>query len=284
MGSAKPIGVFDSGYGGLTVLRSLTDRLPEYDFLYLGDNARAPYGTRSFETVYTYTLEAVNWFFDQGCSLVILACNTASAKALRTIQQKDLPMLAPSKRVLGVIRPTTESIGKYTKTQHVGIFGTAGTVRSGSYPIEIERFFPDLKIFQVACPMWVPLIENFELQNPGSGYFVQKYVDELMSLSASIDTILLACTHYPILQNEIEEILKPDISVISQGSIVAEALYDYLNRHPEIDANCSKNGQSTFFTTDDPEVFSQKASFFYGQRIDAKLAVLSHVKMQDKVD
>ncbi|MGG9961898.1 glutamate racemase [Ferruginibacter sp. SUN106] len=262
-----PIGVFDSGYGGLTVLKEIVDQLPQYDYLYLGDNARAPYGTRSFETVYQYTLECVQWFFSQGCSLVILACNTASAKALRTIQQNDLPKIDTIKRVLGVIRPTTEVIGSFSKTNAVGILGTNGTVQSGSYPIEIAKFYPNIKVYQQACPMWVPLIENNEHQSAGADYFVQKEMGKLLQQSPDIDTILLACTHYPLLMNKIQQFIPQGIKVLSQGKIVAGSLKEYLIRHPEMEARCSKNGQLSFFTTDSTEDFDNHASNFYGKPV-----------------
>src|SRR6516164_3034977 len=226
MSSMQPIGVFDSGYGGLTILKEFITILPDYDFIYLGDNARAPYGNRSYDTVYHYTLESVQWLFQQGCPLVILACNTASAKALRTIQQNDLQKIDAEKRVLGVIRPTTEIIGTFTKTGKVGILATTGTVQSASYPIEIEKFFPDLEIFQQACPMWVPLIENNEHLQPGADYFVKEYIDELMSQEQGIDTLLLACTHYPLLREKIKEGLSSQVNIISQGEIVANSLAD----------------------------------------------------------
>jgi len=262
-----PIGVFDSGYGGLTVLKEIVDQLPQYDYLYLGDNARAPYGTRSFETVYHYTLECVQWFFSQGCSLVILACNTASAKALRTIQQNDLPKIDSSKRVLGVIRPTTEVIGGFSKKNAVGILGTNGTVQSGSYPIEIAKFYPQTKVYQQACPMWVPLIENNEHQSAGADYFVQKDMDKLMQQSQDIDTILLACTHYPLLMDKIQLFTPQGITILSQGKIVADSLKEYLARHPEMEARCSKNGQLSFFTTDSTEDFDNHAANFYGKPV-----------------
>ncbi|GAB2837769.1 glutamate racemase [Ferruginibacter profundus] len=262
-----PIGVFDSGYGGLTVLKEIVDQLPQYDYLYLGDNARAPYGTRSFETVYQYTLECVQWFFSQGCSLVILACNTASAKALRSIQQNDLPKIDAAKRVLGVIRPTTEIIGSFSKTNAVGILGTNGTVQSGSYPIEITRFYPGVKVYQQACPMWVPLIENNEHQSAGADYFVQKEIGKLLQQSPDIDTILLACTHYPLLMNKIQQFTPQGIKILSQGKIVADSLNEYLGRHPEMEARCSKNGQLSFFTTDSTEDFDNHATNFYGKPV-----------------
>ena len=261
----NPIGVFDSGYGGLTVLKEIVQSLPQYDYIYMGDNARAPYGPRSFDTVYQYTWQCVQWFFNKGCNLVILACNTASAKALRTIQQNDLAINYPGKRVLGVIRPTTEIIGNFSNTGHVGIFGTQGTVASNSYPIEIKKFYPDLQVFQEACPMWVPLVENNEYENPGADYFIKKHVDHLLGQAAGIDTILLACTHYPLLTKKIREFLPVGISIVSQGEIVSNSLVDYLKRHPEMESLCSKNGQRKFFTTDDPADFDAHASIFFGE-------------------
>ncbi|PZX62808.1 glutamate racemase [Hydrotalea sandarakina] len=265
-----PIGVFDSGYGGLTILKDIAALLPQYDYLYLGDNARTPYGSRSFETVYHYTLECVKWFFEQGCSLVILACNTASAKALRTIQQKDLPVLAPNKRVLGVIRPTAEIIGQYSLSKQIGILGTQGTVLSQSYPIEIQKFFPEVTVWQQACPMWVPLIENNEHLNEGANYFVNKYIQQLLQQNANIDTILLACTHYPLLYPKIKAALPAHIQVIMQGNIVAQSLQNYLQRHPEIEAKCTQNGRQAFYTTDDDSIFEQQATLFYGSEITAQ--------------
>ncbi|MEO6356983.1 MAG: glutamate racemase [Ferruginibacter sp.] len=269
-----PIGVFDSGYGGLTVLREIKSRLPGYDYVYLGDNARAPYGARSFETIYQYTLQCVEWFFKQGCPLVILACNTASAKALRSIQQLNLPLIDPSKRVLGVIRPTSEIIGDYTSTKKVGVLGTAGTVQSSSYPIEIEKFFPTVQVFQQACPMWVPLVENSEYDSPGADYFIRKYLDQLFEQSNEIDTVLLACTHYPLLIDKIRAYLPPAISIVSQGEIVANSLVNYLERHPEIESKCSKQGNAVFYTTDSAADFNQKATIFYGKPIHAEHLVL----------
>ncbi len=265
-----PIGVFDSGYGGLTVLKEIVDQLPQYDYLYLGDNARAPYGTRSFDTVYQYTLECVQWFFNQGCSLVVLACNTASAKALRTIQQNDLantPLGDGGKRVLGVIRPTTEIIGSLSKTKQVGILGTNGTVQSNSYPIEIHKFYPEIQVYQHACPMWVPLIENNEYNSPGADYFVKKDIDALLTQSKGIDTVLLACTHYPLLIEKIREFVPADITILTQGKIVASSLAAYLARHPEMDEKCSKNGQRSFFTTDSAEDFDTHAAVFFGKPV-----------------
>jgi glutamate racemase len=275
MASTQPIGVFDSGYGGLTVLKEIVSKLPQYDFIYLGDNARSPYGTRSFETVYHYTLECVRWFFKMGCPLVILACNTASAKALRTIQQTDLPTIDPGKRVLGVIRPTTERIGKLTQTGSVGILATSGTVQSGSYPIEIKKFFPDIKVFQQASPMWVPLVENNEQDGPGADFFVKKYIDLLWAQAGNIDTILLACTHYPLLINKIAQYVPRGVKIISQGEIVANSLENYLLRHPEVEASCSKGAQRTFFTTDSTEDFDHHAGIFYGQELQSRHLLLS---------
>ncbi len=275
--SSQPIGVFDSGYGGLTVLQQIVARLPQYDFIYLGDNARAPYGNRSFETVYHYTWEAVKWFFSMDSPLVILACNTASAKALRTIQQKNLPAINHKKRVLGVIRPTTEIIGNFTKTGNVGILATSGTVQSGSYPIEIKKFFPDIKVYQQACPVWVPLIENNEHNNEGADYFVKKYIELLLKQSKDIDTILLACTHYPLLKNKILQYTPPSTKIISQGEIVANSLADYLQRHPEIESRCSKNGRLNFFTTDSASDFDAHASIFYDKKLKSSHVDLSLV-------
>lgn len=265
--SRGPIGVFDSGYGGLTVLKEITAKLPEYDFIYLGDNARAPYGSRSFDTVYHYTLECVKWFFEQGCPLVILACNTASAKALRTIQQNDLPQIAPSKKVLGVIRPTTEIIGSFTHNNQVGILGTSGTVQSNSYPIEIKKFFPGITVVQEACPMWVPLVENNEHESPGADYFIEKSINQLLAQSPNIDTVLLACTHYPLLINKISQYLPEGTTILSQGRIVADSLYDYLQRHPEITEKLTKTGELEFYTTDSTDDFNSKASIFYGKAV-----------------
>ncbi|HTM91974.1 MAG TPA: glutamate racemase [Flavisolibacter sp.] len=265
-----PIGVFDSGYGGLTVLREFVERLPQYDYLYLGDNARAPYGTRSFETVYRYTLQCVKWLLQQDCPLIILACNTASAKALRSIQQNDLHKLDPNARVLGVIRPTTEIIGKHTQTNSIGILATSGTVQSQSYLIEIEKFFPDVKIEQEACPMWVPLVENNEHQSEGADYFIEEHINNILSRNKDIDTLLLACTHYPLLKEKIEKHLPKNVKLVSQGEIVAESLKDYLHRHPEIETKISKEGKRTFYTTDSPEDFNNKATIFFGERVEAR--------------
>ena len=272
MEAYHPIGVFDSGYGGLTVFRSIAAQLPGYDYIYLGDNRRAPYGNRSFDTVHQYTLECVEWFFKMGCPLVILACNTASAKALRTIQQLDLPRIAQDKRVLGVIRPTAEVIGSYTKSNSVGVLGTKGTVTSGSYEIEINKFFPDIRVHQLACPMWVPLIENGEYQSDGADYFVQKYLDELLNDAPDIDTILLACTHYPLLTDKIKKHLPAGIKLVSQGEIVAASLADYLQRHTEIESKLSKQGKMHFYTTDDTADFDNHATTFFGQKVSSEIA------------
>lgn len=264
---AGPIGVFDSGYGGLTVLKEFIHSLPQYDYLYLGDNARAPYGTRSFETVYEYTLQCVKHLFDQGCQLVILACNTASAKALRSIQQRDLPHIDGHKRVLGVIRPTTEIVGNYTQTGKIGVFATRGTVLSNSYVVEINKLFPKLSVFQEACPMWVPLVENNEHLESGADYFVQKHIQQLLAKDPDIDTILLGCTHYPLLYNKIRAFTPPHITILTQGKIVADSLVDYLKRHPEMDALCSKGGKRDYLTTDDAENFNQQAGTFIGHEV-----------------
>ena len=262
-----PIGVFDSGIGGLTIFKEIEKALPHYDYLYLGDNARVPYGTRSFDTVYHYTWECIQHMFAKGCRLVIVACNTASAKALRNIQQNNLPTLTGLHRVLGVIRPTTELIGKITTSGHVGIFATPGTVSSESYVIEINKFFPSLKVFQQACPMWVPLVENNEHASAGADYFVKKYIDLLLGRSASIDTIILACTHYPLLLKKLKQFLPESIKMISQDKLVADSLVDYLKRHPEIDALCTKTGERQYFTTESTEDFNSKASLFLGKEV-----------------
>ncbi len=270
MQKATPIGVFDSGYGGLTVLKDIIAKLPEYDYLYLGDNARTPYGNRSFETVYHYTLQCVQWFFAQGCPLVILACNTASAKALRTIQQNDLPNIAPDKRVLGVIRPTAEIIGTYSETQSVGILATNGTVASNSYPMEVAKFFPELKVYQQACPLWVPLVESNEHTGHGADYFVKKNLHDIFEKGDDIDVILLACTHYPLLREKIEEYLPLGVKLIAQGEIVATSLADYLQRHPEMESRCSRHGERVFYTTDSTEDFDSHATLFFGEAVQSK--------------
>ncbi len=265
-----PIGVFDSGYGGLTILKEFVSRLPGYDFIYLGDNARTPYGNRSFETVYAYTLECVQHLFDKGCRLVVLACNTASAKALRTIQQQDLPRIDPDRRVLGVIRPTAELVGAITQTKNVGIFATTGTVISASYPLEIAKLFPDVHVFQEACPMWVPLVENNEFDKPGADYFVQQHIERLLKQNDHIDTVILGCTHYPLLMQKINRFIPSHIKVISQGEIVAESLKDYLKRHPEMDAQCSRNNSMHFFTTDSTQIFNEHAAIFFGRPVQSE--------------
>lgn len=267
---AGPIGVFDSGYGGLTVLKAIIRKLPRYDYIYLGDNARAPYGTRSFETVYSYTLECVHQLFSMGCELVILACNTASAKALRTIQQVDLPHIDPEKRVLGVIRPTTEMVGVLSKTKHIGVLGTTGTVASESYPIEIKKFFPGAKVYQVACPIWVPLVENNEFNNEGADFFVKKDIRQLLKKSRKIDTVILGCTHYPLLMKKIKKYLPKGIRVVSQGEIVAAGLADYLKRHPEMEEKCSKGRTVHFLTTDSAYNFDASALKFFGKQVRSK--------------
>ena len=265
-----PIGVFDSGYGGLTILDKIREVLPEYDYIYLGDNARAPYGTRSFEVVYEFTRQAVNKLFDMGCHLVILACNTASAKALRSIQMNDLPQIDPARRVLGVIRPTVECVGEISKNQHIGVLATAGTIKSESYPLEIHKLFPEIQVSGTACPMWVSLVENNESQDEGADYFIRKYIDQLLSKDPQIDTVILGCTHFPILLPKIRQYIPDHISVIAQGEYVAESLKDYLKRHPEMDAKCTKNGNCKFYTTEAEEKFSESASTFLKQQISVK--------------
>ena len=265
-----PIGVFDSGYGGLTILDKIREVLPEYDYIYLGDNARAPYGTRSFEVVYEFTRQVVNKLFDMGCHLVILACNTASAKALRSIQMNDLPSIDPARRVLGVIRPTVECVGEISKNQHIGVLATAGTIKSESYPLEIHKLFPEIQVSGTACPMWVSLVENNESQDEGADYFIRKYIDQLLSKDPQIDTVILGCTHFPILLPKIRQYIPEHISVIAQGEYVAESLKDYLKRHPEMDAKCTKNGNCQFYTTEAEEKFSESASTFLKQQISVK--------------
>ena len=268
--SNQPIGVFDSGYGGLTILKELVATLPEYDYLYLGDNARAPYGDKSFEEVYAYTLQSVEWFFKQGCSLVILACNTASAKALRSIQQNNLPLIDPNKRVLGVIRPTSEVIGQLSHSKHIGILGTQGTIQSESYLIEIAKFFPDIKVTQEACQEWVSIVEKNLYASTEADSFVKYHIDEILSKDAKIDTLLLACTHYPILINKIKQFTPTGINIIAQGEIVAKSLSGYLNNHKEIELKCSKTGEKMFFTTGDVADFNAHASLFFGAKVAAK--------------
>lgn len=264
-----PIGIFDSGYGGLTILDAIRKELPQYDYLYLGDNARAPYGPRSFNIVYRFTLEAVKYLFEQGCQLVILACNTASAKALRTIQQNDLPNIDNTRRVLGVIRPTVEKIGDISKSGNIGILGTVGTVQSRSYDMEINKLHPDFNVYSQSCPLWVPLVENLEANSDGADYFVEKYIKSLLSQNDNIDSIILGCTHYPILIDKIKKFTPSHINIVEQGSIVAKSLTDYLERHPEIESRCSKNGKCTFLTTEDSEKFDSMASIFLNEEIES---------------
>lgn len=268
------IGIFDSGYGGLTVLSEIKSLMPEYDYIYLGDNARAPYGSRSFESVYEFTLEAVEWFFSHGCPLVILACNTASAKALRTIQQVNLPVINPSGRVLGVIRPTAESLSGLSRTNHIGILGTEGTIQSGSYEIEIQKLHPQLTVTGEACPMWVPLVENREFDKPGADYFLKQHINRILEKDPLIDTLILGCTHYPLLMAGIKRFLPAGVKVIAQGSYVAASLKKYLHRHPEMEQRCARNGTVRYFTTESPEKFKQQASLFLNEQVDAKKATL----------
>jgi len=274
MNKYNPIGVFDSGYGGLTVLAEIRKKLPLYDYIYFGDNARAPYGNRSFDVVYEFTLEAVNFLFDKGCPLVILACNTASAKALRTIQQNDLPKIDSFKRVLGVIRPSSEEIESLTKSKHVGILGTNGTIQSQSYLIELKKFAPNIVVQQLACPMWVPLIENNAHDSIPGKMFVKEDVERLLAMDEAIDTIILACTHYPILQEYIQELVGSKIKVIAQGPIVAKKLENYLFVHPEMENAISKNGTCNYLTTENKHVFNEKASQFLGYTIESENVVL----------
>jgi len=267
----KPISVFDSGYGGLTILKSIMEQLPDYDYIYLGDNARTPYGSRSFDVVYEYTRQAVMKLFSMGCHLVILACNTASAKALRTIQQNDLPQFDPMRRVLGVIRPSVEKIPQYTRTGHVGILGTTGTVLSESYPLEIAKIAGNrIIVTQEACPMWVPLVENDETCNPAADYFVRKNLTNLFNQDPEIDTVILGCTHYPLLLSSIDKYLPDDVVLLEQGPIVADSLADYLVRHPEIDKKCSKGGSRHFLTTESVQNFESRASMFLGSPLTAE--------------
>ena len=265
-----PIGIFDSGYGGLTILQKIRERLPQYDYVYLGDNARAPYGTRSFEIVYEFTLQAVRTLFERGCPLVILACNTASAKALRSIQQNDLPGIDASRRVLGVIRPTVEVVPQLSRTGHVGIFATEGTIASQSYPLELHKLAPELTVTGEACPMWVPLVENGEGDKPGADYFIRQHADRLMSSDPLIDTVILGCTHYPILADKIRAALPEGITVVAQGDIVGESLADYLHRHPEMAQRLSQGGRCTYLTTELESRFSRFASLFLGEEVAAK--------------
>ena len=269
-----PIGIFDSGYGGLTILHGIRQLLPRYDYLYLGDNARAPYGPRSFDVVYEFTRQAVVRLFELGCHLVILGCNTASAKALRTIQQHDLPRWDAARRVLGVIRPTVESIGSVTHSRHVGVLATAGTIKSESYPMEIHKLFPDIAVYGQACPLWVPLVENNEAMGDGADYFVKKYIGELLQKDSRIDTVILGCTHYPLLLPKIRRYMPSDVAVVAQGELVAESLKDYLHRHPEMDARCTRGGTCTYCTTEAEEKFSESASTFLNEAVEVHRVTL----------
>ena len=264
--STGPIGVFDSGYGGLTILDKIRGLMPEYDYIYLGDSARCPYGPRSFEVVYEFTLQAVSKLFELGCPLVILACNTASAKALRTIQQINLPVIDATRRVLGVIRPTAECIGEITRSRHVGILATAGTIKSESYLLEIHKLSPDIVVTGEACPMWVSLVENNEYQSEGADYFVKQHINRLLDKDPMIDTIILGCTHYPLLLDKIRQFTPGHIRIIAQGEYVARSLQDYLNRHPEMDARCEKGGKCRFLTTESENKFEESASIFLGRQ------------------
>ena len=272
--SPGPIGVFDSGYGGLTILHQMRQLMPQYDYLYLGDNARAPYGPRSFDIVYQFTREAVMKLFDLGCHLVILACNTASAKALRTIQQNDLPSIDPKRRVLGVIRPTAECIGHITQSRHVGIFATVGTIKSESYMLEIQKLYPDITVTGEPCPMWGPLIENNEYDSPGADYFVEKRIGNLMRRDPKIDSIILGCTHYPLLLNKILKYVPRGVKIIPQGEYVANSLKDYMVRHPEIDVKCSKGGKCHYMTTESVDKFSESAQLFLHETVDVEQVTL----------
>lgn len=269
-----PIGIFDSGYGGLTILRQIRLLMPQYDYLYLGDNARAPYGTRSFDIVYEFTLQAVRYLFEQGCHLVILGCNTASAKALRSIQQNDLPKMDPQRRVLGVIRPTVEVVGTISKSRHVGIMATSGTVRSATYELEIAKLHPDIQVTGEACPMWVPLVENDEYDSPGADYFVKKNIDNLFVRDPQIDSVILGCTHYPLLMNKISRYMPSGVHVIEQGFYVADSLRDYLNRHPEMGAQVTCGGTTRFLTTEQAEAFQSNAAAFMSEPLTAKRVYL----------
>jgi len=264
-----PIGIFDSGYGGLTILKHIREVMPEYDFMYLGDNARTPYGTRSFQVVYEFTLQCVTKLFGMGCPLVILACNTASAKALRTIQQIDLPRLDATRRVLGIIRPTVESIGELTKSRHVGLLATPGTVKSLSYPLEINKLYPDIKVTGESCPIWVPLVESGESQSEGADFFVRRHVESLLSKDSLIDTIILGCTHYPLLLDKIRKYVPDGIRIVSQGEYVSSSLKLYMERHPEMDARCTKGGSCRYYTTESVDTFLPNASIFLNSVVDA---------------
>lgn len=269
-----PIGIFDSGYGGLTILREIRKIMPQYDYLYLGDNARTPYGTRSFDVVYEFTIQAVRYLFKQGCHLVILACNTASAKALRTIQQYDLPSLAPNRRVLGVIRPTVEVAGDISKSHHIGIMATPGTVRSKTYELEIAKLFPNFQVTSEACPMWVPLVENEEYNTPGADYFVRKHIDNLLQQDPQIDSVILGCTHYPLLRDKIRQWMPDNIHIIEQGNYVAQSLKDYLSRHQNMSEHITTDGTIRYMTTEQADVFQAKATIFMDTTVEAERVFL----------
>jgi len=269
-----PIGIFDSGYGGLTILDAIRRRLPDYDFLYLGDNARAPYGPRSFDVVYDFTRQAVSHLFSRGCHLVILACNTASAKALRTIQQHDLPQWDAQRRVLGIIRPTAEVISSLTKSRHVGVLATEGTIKSESYRLEIQKLYPDISVSGQACPLWVPLVEYNEGQQPGADYFIKKNIAQLLAADPLIDAVILGCTHYPLLMEKILRYMPKDIRVIPQGSYVAASLANYLQRHADIEEHCSKHGQTRYLTTENPQRFNEQAQLFLNKPVEAENIIL----------
>jgi len=265
-----PVGIFDSGYGGLTILHGIRQLLPQYDYLYLGDNARAPYGPRSFDVVYEFTRQAVLKLFEMGCHLVILGCNTASAKALRTIQENDIPKIDPERRVLGIIRPTAEVIGDLTETRHVGVLATEGTIKSESYNLEIHKLYPDIQVSGVACPFWVPLVEYNEADSPGADYFVKKRIDQIMRLDPQIDALILGCTHYPLLMPKILKYLPTGVRVIPQGEYVAESLKSYLERHPQIAAKCSKDGNVKYLTTENPDKFKEQAQIFLHEQVEVE--------------
>ena len=269
-----PIGIFDSGYGGLTILHGIRNLLPQYDYLYLGDNARAPYGTRSFDVVYEFTRQAVMKLFDMGCHIVILGCNTASAKALRTIQQNDLPQIDPQRRVLGIIRPTAEVIGSLTATRHVGILATEGTIRSESYTLEIRKLYPDITVSGVACPFWVPLVEYNECDSPGADYFVKKRIDQLMSLDPDIDAIILGCTHYPLLLPKILKYTPDGVRIVPQGDYVADSLKSYIERHPEIEKKCTRGGLGHYLTTENADKFRESAQIFLHEPVEVESITL----------
>lgn len=269
-----PIGIFDSGYGGLTILHGIRQLLPQHDYLYLGDNARAPYGARSFDVVYEFTRQAVVRLFELGCQLVILGCNTASAKALRTIQQNDLPRLDPTRRVLGIIRPTAEVIGTLTRNRHVGVLATEGTIKSDSYSLEIHKFYPDIRLSGIACPFWVPLVEYNEADSPGADYFVKKRIDQLLALDPQIDTVILGCTHYPLLMPKIRKYLPDNVQVVAQGDYVAESLRSYFVKHPEMERKCSKGGTVHYLTTENPDKFRESAQIFLHEPVEVETITL----------